>query len=76
MVFAEECWHKTMKPLMEEVRKQMGNMPVYFTFDIDGIDPTCCPGTGMALIKVLSILSAVEWKSSVVMATVFCSDVY
>ena len=46
MILAEDCWHKSLKPLMESVRKQMGDIPVYFTFDIDGIDPTACPGTG------------------------------
>lgn len=46
MVFADQCWHKSMTPLMESVREQMGNIPVYLTFDIDGIDLTACPGTG------------------------------
>ena len=47
MVFAEQCWHKSMVPLMEIVRKEMGDFPVYLTFDIDGIDPIACPGTGI-----------------------------
>ena len=51
MVFADECWHKSLKPLMESVQEQMGDMPVYLTFDIDGIDPTACPGTGTHLIQ-------------------------
>ena len=46
IVFAEKCWHRSMAPLMEMVRKEMGDFPVYLTFDIDGIDPTACPGTG------------------------------
>lgn len=28
VVQAEECWHKSLVPLMDEVRKQMGNGPV------------------------------------------------
>ena len=48
MIFAHECWHKSLKPLMSDVRKMMGDRPVYFTFDIDAIDPAACPGTGMA----------------------------
>ena len=47
MVFADECWHKSLSPLMEEVRGHMGDRPVYLTFDIDGIDVASCPGTGM-----------------------------
>lgn len=46
MVVAEECWHKSLAPLMEEVRQQMGEGPVYLSFDIDAIDPGFCPGTG------------------------------
>lgn len=51
MVFADQCWHKSMAPLMESVREQMGNMPVYLTFDIDGIDLTACPGTGKSNLQ-------------------------
>ena len=51
MVFADECWYKSLKPLMESVREQMGDMPVYLTFDIDGVCPTFCPGTGMYIIR-------------------------
>ena len=29
MVFADECWHKSLSPLMEEAREQMGDRPVY-----------------------------------------------
>ena len=45
VVQAEECWHKSLVPLMEEVRAQMGGGPVYVSFDIDGIDPAFAPGT-------------------------------
>ena len=32
---------------MDEIRKKLGSThPVYFTFDIDAIDPGFCPGTG------------------------------
>ena len=53
MVMADECWHKSLAPLMEEVRDQMGGIPVYLTFDIDGIDPTLCPGTGHYNVALL-----------------------
>lgn len=47
MVQAEECWFKSLKPLMDEVRELIGqNVPTYLTFDIDGIDPAFAPGTG------------------------------
>ncbi|MCW5481732.1 arginase family protein, partial [Pseudomonas aeruginosa] len=39
VVQAEECWHKSLEPLMAEVREKVGGGPVYLSFDIDGIDP-------------------------------------
>ena len=36
---AEECWHKSLTPLMAEVREQMGDGPVYISYDIDSLDP-------------------------------------
>ncbi len=46
VVQAEECWHRSLDPLMAEVREQMGDGPVYISFDIDGLDPAYAPGTG------------------------------
>jgi len=47
VVQAEECWYKSLAPLMDEVREKIGSeMPVYLTFDIDGLDPAFAPGTG------------------------------
>ena len=46
LVLAKDCWHKSLVPLMEEVRQQMGSGPVYISFDIDGLDPAFAPGTG------------------------------
>ncbi len=46
MVFANECWHRSLDTLMAKIRKELGDMPVYLTFDIDAIDSMDCPGTG------------------------------
>ncbi|HSH43386.1 MAG TPA: agmatinase [Arenicellales bacterium] len=46
VVQAEDCWYRSLAPLMEEVREQLGGGPVYLSFDIDGLDPSCAPGTG------------------------------
>lgn len=35
----EDCWLKSLVPLMGEVRQQMGGRPIYISFDIDGLDP-------------------------------------
>ncbi len=46
VVQAEECWYRSLEPLMQEVRTQIGAGPVYLSFDIDGLDPSVAPGTG------------------------------
>jgi guanidinobutyrase len=43
---AEQCWHRSLVPLMDEVRVQLEGGPVYVTFDIDALDPAFAPGTG------------------------------
>jgi len=44
---AEECWYKSLAPLMETIRQEIGSeQPVYLSFDIDGLDPSVAPGTG------------------------------
>ena len=47
VVQAEDCWYKSLAPLMDEVRDRVGpDTPTYLTFDIDGLDPSVAPGTG------------------------------
>ncbi len=44
---AEDCWYKSLAPLMAEVRHKIGpDTPAYLSFDIDGLDPSVAPGTG------------------------------
>jgi guanidinobutyrase len=57
---AEECWHKSLTPLMEDVRKTIGDAPVYLTYDIDSLDPAFAPGTGTVEIGGLTIWQALE----------------
>ena len=60
VVQAEECWYQSLKPLMEEVRSQLGAGPVYLTFDIDGLDPAYAPGTGTPEIGGLTVHQGLE----------------
>ena len=47
VVLAEDCWYKSLNPLMQQVRDVIGSEhPAYLTFDIDGLDPSVAPGTG------------------------------
>ena len=60
VVAAEECWHRSLTPLMEEVHDQLGPGPVYLSFDIDGLDPSVAPGTGTPEIAGLSAAQGLE----------------
>ena len=60
VVQAEECWYRSLAPLMAEVREQLGEGPVYLTFDIDGLDPAYAPGTGTPEIGGLSVHQGME----------------
>lgn len=60
VVQAEECWHKSLTPLMEEVRAQVGDGPVYLSFDIDSLDPAYAPGTGTPEIGGLTVPQGIE----------------
>lgn len=60
LVQAEQCWHTSLAPLMAEVRQQMGDGPVYLSFDIDSLDPIWAPGTGTPEVGGLSSIQALE----------------
>ena len=60
VVQAEECWHHSLEPLMDEVRDQVGGGPVYLSFDIDGLDPAFAPGTGTPEVGGLTVPQALE----------------
>ena len=64
-----EALDMTPAELASKVRKIVGDMPVYLTFDIDALDPSAAPGTGTPVIggpstdtvrKVLRGLSGVN----------------
>lgn len=57
---AEQCWHTSLAPLMAEVRQQMGDGPVYLSFDIDSLDPIWAPGTGTPEVGGLTSIQALE----------------
>ncbi|XP_068606011.1 guanidino acid hydrolase, mitochondrial [Brachionichthys hirsutus] len=60
VVQVEECWFKSLAPLMAEVRAQLGGGPVYLSFDIDALDPAFAPGTGTPEIAGLTPIQGVE----------------
>lgn len=60
VVAAEDCWYRSLAPLMAEVRESFGRGPVYISFDIDGLDPSCAPGTGTPEIGGLTTIQGLE----------------
>jgi guanidinobutyrase len=60
VVQAEECWHKSLAPLMAQVKEQVGGGPVYLSFDIDSLDPAFAPGTGTPEIGGLTVMQGLE----------------
>ncbi|MFH7042266.1 agmatinase [Paucibacter sp. JuS9] len=60
VIQAEECWNRSLQPLMEEVRHRVGDVPVYLSFDIDGLDPAFAPGTGTPEVGGLSVIQGLE----------------
>jgi guanidinobutyrase len=60
VVQAEECWIKSLAPLMAQVRERVGDTPVYLSFDIDGLDPSFAPGTGTPEVGGLTVQQGLE----------------
>ncbi len=60
VVQAEDCWHRSLAPLMEQVRGIIGAAPVYLSFDIDSLDPAFAPGTGTVEPGGLTTWQALE----------------
>lgn len=60
VVQAEECWYRSLAPLMADIRRKIGGAPVYLSFDIDSLDPAFAPGTGTVEVGGLSTWQALE----------------
>ncbi|PRD26662.1 UNVERIFIED_CONTAM: Agmatinase [Trichonephila clavipes] len=51
VILAQDCWHTSMNPIMEDIRKHLGDGPVYMSLDIDSLDPCYAPGTVMLSVE-------------------------
>jgi agmatinase len=45
-ITADQVGERGIAAVMAEVREEIGDRPLYITFDVDGIDPAHAPGTG------------------------------
>ncbi len=57
---AETLWHRTLTPIGEEIRDEIGSAKVYVTYDIDSLDPSFAPGTGTPEIGGLTTPQALQ----------------
>lgn len=48
--YAQDAVFMPMEDLAKRIKKIVGNMPVYITFDIDALDPSAAPGTGTPVV--------------------------
>ncbi len=57
---AWELWHQNLTPIGDEIRRVVGDHPVYVTYDIDSLDPAYAPGTGTPEIGGLTTPQALQ----------------
>jgi guanidinobutyrase len=60
VIQAEECWHKSLKPLIAEIKAKIGDTPTYLSYDIDSLDPAFAPGTGTLEVGGLTVWQGLE----------------
>lgn len=60
VIEAEQCWWRSMSPVMDDIRSKIGDAPVYLSFDIDSLDPAFAPGTGTVEVGGLNSWQALE----------------
>ncbi len=60
VIQAEDCWHKSLKPLIGEIRAKIGDTPTYLSYDIDSLDPAFAPGTGTLEVGGLTVWQGLE----------------
>ncbi|MEM6309454.1 MAG: agmatinase [Pseudomonadota bacterium] len=57
---APDLWHKSLIPLGQKIRAEIGDVPTYITYDIDSLDPAFAPGTGTPELGGLTTMQAME----------------
>ncbi|WP_082571762.1 arginase family protein [Ensifer sp. Root142] len=60
VVFCPRARDLGPRGLVDEIKKTVGEMPCYLTFDVDSIDPAYAPGTGTPVVDGLSPRDVIE----------------
>jgi len=58
VIFIEEFADLGVPEVIKEVRRVVGDHPVYLSFDVDGLDPVYAPGTGTPEVGGITTLEA------------------
>ncbi|WP_299150107.1 agmatinase [uncultured Tateyamaria sp.] len=58
---APELWGRDLSSLGAEIRRDIGDMPTYISYDIDSLDPAFAPGTGTPEIGGLTTPQAMQF---------------
>ena len=58
-ILARDLHYMSYDEIGEVIRKKVGNMPVFVTFDIDFLDPAYAPGTGTPVVGGFSVHDAI-----------------
>lgn len=59
-ILAKDLHYMSYDEAAERIRKKVGNMPVFVTFDIDFLDPAYAPGTGTPVPGGFSVHDAIQ----------------
>ena len=57
---APELWGRDLSRIGAEIRRDIGDLPTYITYDIDSLDPAYAPGTGTPEIGGLTTAQAMQ----------------
>lgn len=58
-LFANKASGQSWKSITEQILSEISHQNVYISFDIDGLDPSYCPGTGTPVPEGLSYSEAI-----------------
>ncbi|MGB0507294.1 MAG: agmatinase [Pikeienuella sp.] len=76
------CHQHSPAEIAAEIKRIVGDRPAYLTFDIDGLDPSCAPGTGTPVVgglftwQALAILRDLQGINLIGMDMVEVSPAY
>lgn len=84
MTVLDALWCHAHPPtdIAAEIRRVVGDRPAYLSFDIDGLDPSCAPGTGTPVVgglftwQALAIIRALKGIDLVGMDVVEVAPAY